>query len=336
MGVNRYSERNGGNMPTRISEQRPAPVDDLIRQEGLPESYRETVEHYIRPLAEQVVGWQAQEGRPIIVGINGAQGTGKSTLALFLQSLLVNVLGCSCARLSIDDIYLTRAERLGLAENLHPLLATRGVPGTHDLLLGQQAIDRLITAGIDDATPIPAFDKAMDDRVPRPEWPVYHGPASVILFEGWCVGAMPDINDDHLRRPINDLERYDDADGYWRGYVNDQLRDAYSWFFDQIDRLVMLKAPSMDCVMEWRTLQEHKLAQRTGTALKKGELSDGVMTDAEVHRFIMHYERLTRAMLAELPTHADTVFFIDERHQIADRQFNEQAAGDWRRSGARL
>lgn len=323
-------------MAKRISEVKPDPVAELIRQEGLPGSYAETVDQYIRPLAERIARWQADAGRPIIVGVNGAQGTGKSTLVLFLQALLVNESGCPCARVSIDDLYLKKAERQGLAENVHPLLATRGVPGTHDLLLGQQALDRLLTAGDGDETPLPAFDKATDDRVPRPQWPVHHGPASVVLFEGWCVGAMPDTDATHLKQPINDLERYDDADGFWRGYVNDQLRDAYGWFFDQIDRLVMLKAPSMDCVMKWRTLQEHKLAQRSGAAPEQGKMPAGIMSDEAVRRFIMHYERLTRRMLVELPEHADAVFFIDDQHRIHATRIKEQADGDWRRVGARL
>lgn len=323
-------------MPERTSEKQSDPVDELIRQEGLPESYRDTVEQHIRPLAEQIARWQSAADRSIIVGVNGAQGTGKSTLVRFVELLLTNVLGVPCARLSIDDIYMTRAERLGLAENLHPLLATRGVPGTHDLLLGQQALDRLLTAGAGDETPLPAFDKATDDRVPRPQWPVHHGPALVVLFEGWCVGAMPDTDYDRLKHPMNELERYEDGDGSWRGYVNDQLRDAYGWFFDQIDRLVMLKAPSMARVTEWRTLQEHKLAQRSGAAPEEGKMSPGIMPDTEVRRFIMHYERLTRSMLVELPERADVVFFIDDQHRINAMRTNEQAAGDWRRVGKRL
>ncbi|MDX1800629.1 MAG: hypothetical protein R3303_06825 [Marinobacter sp.] len=323
-------------MPKRISEMRPDPVDELIRQEGLPEVYRETVDQYIRPLAQRIARWRSDEGRAIIVGVNGAQGTGKSTLVLFLQALLVNELDCPCARLSIDDLYLKKAERQGLADNVHPLLATRGVPGTHDLLLGQQVLDRLLAAADGDETPLPAFDKATDDRLPRPQWPVHHGPASVVLFEGWCVGAMPDTDAEHLRQPLNELERYDDADGYWRAYVNDQLRDAYGWFFDQIDRLVMLKAPSMDCVIEWRTLQEHKLAQRSGVAPEQSGEPSGVMSDEAIRRFVMHYERLTRRMLVELPEHADAIFFIDAQHRISSMRSNEQSSGDWRRLGARL
>lgn len=323
-------------MPKRTSEVRPDPVDELIRQEGLPGSYVETVNQYIRPLAERIAGWQSEAGRSIIVGVNGAQGTGKSTMVLFLQALLINELDCPCARLSIDDLYLRKSERQGLADDVHPLLATRGVPGTHDLMLGQQALERLLAAGPEDETPLPAFDKSIDDRVPRPAWPVHRGAASVVLFEGWCVGAMPDTDADHLQQPLNELERYDDADGYWRAYVNDQLRDAYGWFFDQIDRLVMLKAPSMDCVIEWRTLQEHKLAQRSGVAPDQGVARSGVMSDEAIRRFVMHYERLTRRMLVELPEHADAVFYIDDQHRISSMRSNEQSSGDWRRVGARL
>ncbi len=35
--------------------------------------------------------------------------------------------------LSIDDYYLSKIERLRISQKVHPLLITRGVPGTHDI-----------------------------------------------------------------------------------------------------------------------------------------------------------------------------------------------------------
>ena len=315
-------------MPTSSIES-DSDVAELIERERLPDSYRAAVDKYIRPLATTISGWRQALDRPLIVGLHGAQGTGKSTLALFLQTLLREDHNLPCAVISLDDMYLTRAEREGLARNMHPLLLTRGVPGTHDLMLGQQAIDHLIRAESSSRSPLPAFDKALDDRLPRHQWPVFQGEAQIILIEGWCVGAGPDHDNQRLDNPINSLESREDRDGIWRQYVNDQLRDRYAWFFEQIDRLIMLKPPSMDCVRRWRTLQEHKLRERAATAPSGSGAGPRIMTDKEVLRFVMHYERITQRCLADLSTRADVVLEVDENHQFVRRYQNEQGEGEW-------
>jgi D-glycerate 3-kinase len=306
-------------------------VAKLINLEGLPPSYRKVVDDHIMPLATRILAWQQDVNRPLILGLHGAQGTGKSTLALFLKALLSEEFDCSCVHFSLDDLYLTRAEREGLAVSVHPLLKTRGVPGTHDLLLGDQVIESLLFATPDHVTRIPAFDKASDDRLPKHDWPTFQGRPKVILIEGWCLGARPERDPDNLAEPVNVLEEREDRDNGWRVYVNDHLWDSYAWFFDQIDRMIMLKAPSMESVIRWRTLQEHKLAERLRDAPEQGASAGRVMGDKDLLRFIMHYERLTRRCLYDMPRRADVVFHVDENHQITKHKAKEQEAGDWLR-----
>ena len=295
-------------------------IRKLIEQESLPDTYADTVRRVLLPLAQHIQSLRQQRQRPVVVGINGAQGTGKSTLTLFLRELLSVLYQVPTASFSIDDLYLTLAEREQLAAEKHPLLRTRGVPGTHDLKLGQRLIARLTAAGAGIPTPIPAFDKSRDDRAPEADWPVFRGRAEVVLIEGWCVGALPE-DGDSLAIPINRLEAEEDADGAWRGYVNQCLKEAYGEFFRQVDCLIMLRAPSMDCVREWRTLQEHKLRAKTANAPDQGKTSgqpDRLMTDEQIARFIMYYERITRACLAEMPARADAVIQVDEDHNFSD------------------
>lgn len=300
-------------------------IKALIHQEGLPETYAQTVEQTILPLADHILALHDTEKGPVVVGIHGAQGTGKSTLTLFLREILVRHQNCPTANFSLDDIYLTRAERQDLAERIHPLFKTRGVPGTHDVALGQSVLDQLSSAGPDDRTPIPLFDKSRDDRVPVEEWPVFSGRAEVILVEGWCLDARPE-DEGALSSPINRLEADEDPHGTWRTYVNEQLKGEYRDFFGQIDCLVMLKAPSMKCVLEWRSLQEKKLARKTRSATEEGEIGTGaqglrIMNDDEVARFVMHYERVTRACLAEMPGRADVLINVAEDHSLGLPQF---------------
>ena len=267
---------------------------DLIAREALPAAYADTVRTHWRRLARVIADRHRQAGRPILVGVNGTQASGKSTLCLFLEAILRRDFGLAAATLSLDDIYLTRAERAALARDVHPLLATRGVPGTHDVALGMRVIDALL--GQPGTVRVPRFDKAADDRCAAAEWSVVAAPADIVLFEGWCVGAAPQP-ETMLAAPQNALEATEDSDARWRTHANTALGGDYAALFARLDMLVMLRAPAFEAVLAWRQLQERKLRARTGQG----------MDERQVARFIMHYERLTRHMLATLPPCADVV-----------------------------
>jgi D-glycerate 3-kinase len=265
-------------------------VERLIEAEGLPADYRDNVVEYWRPLSEEIA--DRYEGRPLIVGVNGGQGSGKSTLCKFLEVLLVehNQRGIT---LSLDDLYLTRAERTKLAEDIHPLFATRGVPGTHDVALGMAVLDALIEGR---PVVLPRFDKVADDRAA--EGTPVEQRVDVILFEGWCVGAAPQPAA-ALRQPVNRLEAEEDADGVWRREVNRRLATDYAELFARIDLLVMLKVPDFDAVHAHRRRQEQRLGPRPA-----------VMDEAALDRFLAHYQRLTEWMFAQMPERADILVEI--------------------------
>ncbi len=251
-----------------------------------------------------------KRGGTLTVGINGAQGAGKSTLCSFLALVLEHVYRQRVAGFSIDDLYKTRAERERLAHEVHPLFITRGPPGTHDIDLGLNTLTRLHTATADSHTPMPAFDKAADDRRPRADWPMFTGRPDIIIVEGWCVGIPPEP-EANLRLPMNALEAEADRDGHWRQTINRALTESYPALFRQLDRLIFLKVPDMNRVFEWRGLQEQKLVASFGTG------PDRRMDETALRRFIMHYERLTRHALATLPGLADLTLELDASHAVA-------------------
>ncbi len=292
-------------------------IAQLIQQERLPADFTDTVDRYYRPLADRVASKSGDS--PTLLGINGGQGTGKSTMALFLSHLLAEEHGLKVAVLSIDDLYLTRASRIELGETVHPLLVTRGVPGTHDPQLGLLVIETLMTASDDARTPLPRFNKAIDDRVPEGEWPVFEGKADVVILEGWCVGATPQ-SDEELSEPINALERDDDSEGQWRGHVNEQLSGPYRPLFDRIDFMILLKAPSIACIREWRGEQEAKL--RAKMEESGGDMSQ-LMDDAAIDRFIAHYQRLTEHQWRVMVPTADAVLDLATDHRITGLTWKE-------------
>jgi D-glycerate 3-kinase len=275
-----------------------AELERFIAEEQLPESFRRTAELVCEPLAARAQRRRIDRKRCAVIGLCGAQGSGKTTVAKFTAQLLAGR-GVRAVALSLDDFYLTHEARQRLAKEVHPLLATRGPPGTHEVGMAGAAIDALRTRG---KATLPRFDKAADTRAPRSAWATVASPVDVILLEGWCVGAISQ-GEAALATPVNDLERDEDPKGVWRAYVNDQLDGPYQALFARLHDLILLEAPSFEVVAGWRAEQEVKLRM----------LGRGGMDNAEVARFVAHYERLTRWILAEMPTRADWVVTLDTK-----------------------
>jgi len=268
-----------------------------MADEALPESFRRTVEVVCEPLAARAQRLRQVRRRTAIIGLSGPQGSGKSAIVAVTKRLL-QARGVSTVTLSMDDFYLTRDARQRLAREVHPLLATRGPPGTHDVALAGAVLEQLRLKG---KVTLPRFDKAADNRTPRGGWETIASPVDVVLFEGWCLGAVAQ-GAAALREPVNALERDEDPQGVWRGYVNEQLDGPYQGLFARLHDLILLEAPSFEVVAGWRMEQERKLRERTGAG----------MTDEEVARFVAHYERLTRWVLSEMPGRADWVITLDK------------------------
>lgn len=286
-------------------------VETLLATDSLPLSYAEDARKWFLPLADEIVQrMQTRNGQTYVLGINGAQGTGKSTLAKLL-TLVTQSRGYRVANLSLDDFYLEKAARVALARTRHPLFRTRGVPGTHDTALLLSTLNQLRAADSACAVRIPRFDKAIDDRLPESSFDCIEGPVDLVILEGWFVGACEQAPAE-LKVAVNALERDADEEGRWRAAVNDALATEYQSVFAGLDMLVMLRAPSFEQVYEWRGLQERKLAATRGSG-------DAVMDEAELQRFIQHYERLTRHCLQTLPQRADVVFQLDAGHRVVSR-----------------
>jgi D-glycerate 3-kinase len=292
-------------------------VREFIHREGLAALFSETVSRYYGFAAQRIRALIRQSQQVPIVGINGAQGTGKSTFAACVAGLLAHQ-GVRALVLSIDDLYYPLAIREELGRNVHPLLRTRGVPGTHDMALGLRIFEFARNHHDSGSSLIvPHFDKGADDRdgegTPFPEEGV-----DVVLFEGWCVGAKPQPCE-ALEPACNDLERHHDAGGHWRTHVNRALSSEYAEVFSRLDYLIMLKPPDFDAVYRWRGEQEEKLRLRLE---REGRTDARAMNDEELTFFISHYERLTRWMFDEMPERADEVFFIGEDHQVSAHRSN--------------
>jgi D-glycerate 3-kinase len=304
-----------------LSGDKKSPLIDLLAPIFSAYLHKQSIEmtDFIRQDFEQVylpmACWLASKhsNETLVVGLNGAQGSGKSTLALILADILQAGLGKKVLCLSIDDLYLTADQRQHLAKNIHPLLLTRGVPGTHDLNIATSILTKF-KKPVKYPLRIPLFDKSVDDRVAESEWLSIDTKPDIIIFEGWCVGAQAE-SEETLIVPVNALERNEDADCLWRRYVNEQLKNDYKRLFSSLDILIMLKIPDFSKVLQWRLLQETKLSKSltdSGNRLRK------TMNETELKRFIMHFERLTRNTLKYLPDISDVVIELGHNRQVMD------------------
>lgn len=255
-------------------------------------------------LLDHYAGRIARAGRPYVLGLSGLQGSGKSTLARVIRAR-ARMRGITTDVLSLDDFYYARADREMLARDVHPLLRTRGVPGTHEIELLLSVLAGLPRASTRLPVPYPRFDKGRDTRMPPSRWPKITQPPQLIVLEGWALGIRPQ-NQSALLQPVNALERDEDADGRWRAWVNKQLR-AYQPLWRKLDALVVLQAPSWDIVRTWRSQEEEQLLARHAPLAMEGE--------AMTH-FLAHFERLSRHALASLPKLADSWVEYDDARNV--------------------
>ncbi|MEM1229967.1 MAG: kinase [Pseudomonadota bacterium] len=253
-------------------------------------------------LAAKIMRDRARQRGSYLLAVSGGQGSGKSTLSQAVVQALASA-GLRAGTLSLDDVYLTRAARQSLAANVHPLLVTRGVPGTHDLPLLHQVLQSLG----EDKVHLPRFDKGIDDRRPPAQWSQLKGPVDVLIFEGWCVGvsAQPDAD---LLQPVNALERDEDPDGRYRRYVNEAISEHYEPLWAQFHAWLHLQVPDRAAVLRWREQQEQQLPAQ--------QRMDATALD----RFVAHYQRLTDWLRNSAPGRATWTLELGGDHELLGLQ----------------
>ena len=256
------------------------------------------------PFALQLATLNQQLGRPVIQGIVGGQGTGKTTLTGVL-SLILAQLGYRTLSLSLDDLYKTYAERQQLQEQ-DPRLIWRGPPGTHDVDLGIELLDQLRQPNQSNPILVPRFDKsACGGAGDRTTSESVEG-IDIILFEGWFVGVRP-INpalfDAPTPPPIQTL-----ADQAFARDMNQGLQD-YLPLWERLDRLMLLYPTDYHLSQQWRRQAEQQM-MATG---KSG------MTASQIDRFVEYFWKslhpeLFITPLTQNPSYVDLVVEIYPDH----------------------
>ena len=252
---------------------------------------------------------KANKQKPYFIGLAGGQGTGKTTISSIIKIILQKYFKKKVFKISIDDFYKTRKERINLSKKIHPMLMTRGVPGTHDIKMMLDFFKKAKNKKFKKLK-LPNFNKAIDDRFPKKNWNNINEQPDIIIFEGWCVGARPEINKT-LKKSINSLEKTSDQNLIWRHHVNQQLKTKYKKLYSQLNCMIYLKAKNFSLLQKWRLKQEKKLWLKT-----KNKSSHKIMSKGDVINFMQTYQRITQNMFKNMPKYASIILNLNDNHQI--------------------
>ncbi len=263
------------------------------------------------PLVDQIIRWKQEIDRPLIQGIVGGQGTGKTTLCRLLQKLL-EIAGYVTISLSLDDLYKTYSERQEL-QIKEPRLRWRGPPGTHDIQLGINILEQIRTSTklpnyLNNPPPIialPRFDKSLWDGMGDRTTPELVEIPDILLFEGWFVGVLPRVQ----------LENYGD----FTAYINRQLHH-YLPLWEKLDKLILLYPEDYRFCLQWRLQAEQEMIILNKDK-RKDDLKKG-MTPAEITSFVEYFwqalpPELFISPLTKVPTPVDLVISIDSDHRLS-------------------
>ncbi|NJK48579.1 glycerate kinase [Candidatus Gracilibacteria bacterium] len=228
------------------------------------------------PLAMQLAEERSKLKRPLIQGILGGQGTGKTTLAQVLI-LILRHLGCNTIGVSIDDLYKTYADRQKLLEE-DPRLKWRGPPGTHDVTLGIELLDRVCQCDCAEPILIPRFDKSLWNGAGDRIAPAPANQVDLVLFEGWFVGAIP-VDESVFENPPAPIITPEDKQ--FAKDTNERLKE-YLPLWERLDRLIVLCPVDYRLSKQWRKEAEQKLKVASGKE---------VMSEDEIDCFVEYFWR---------------------------------------------
>ena len=269
--------------------------------------------NYLIPLSFWINEKSNQYSNTYFLGLSGGQGAGKTTITSLLNIILTNYFKKKVCIFSIDDFYKTLNDRNKLSKKIHPLLKTRGVPGTHDIKFIINYLKK-IKLKKNKVISLPIFDKSIDDRAIKSKWKKINYIPDIIILEGWCVGAKPQTNK-LLNKAVNILEKKEDLNLKWRNYVNKQLKNKYKYLFNKMNDIIYMKVPNFSSLQKWRIKQENKLR------LKNIKKKFKIMTNSEVLKFMMTYQRVTQQMFKDLPKIASIVLNLNKNHQIKNIRY---------------
>jgi putative hydrolase of the HAD superfamily len=231
------------------------------------------IKNQILPLITKIKSYYSSKTTTII-GIQGGQGTGKTTLQYFLKKSL-NKLGYSVESFSMDDFYESHIYRLNLRKtypNNPYYQLVRGAPGTHRIKELKETLKNIKSGK---PFKILRFDKSLHNGSgdtlnksnkinKRPDF---------VFIDGFFLG-LPNISKKQLQEIYklqkNSLKTF-----------NIKLTDIkiiktnlnkYKELWKFIDKLIMIKEDSPKYQVKWRLQQEKELKKKKKESQTKNDI----------------------------------------------------------------
>lgn len=238
---------------------------------------------FLIPLIKQITG-------PVVIGISGPQGSGKTTVSSKLTDYVNENTDLHAITLLLDDFYLTYNDQIKLNQlcvdkyDGNKLLQGRGLPGTHDIDLLTEVLENFLK-GMEFHTV--GYDKSLQngkgDRIP--ETKTFNPPkVDVIFLEGWFLGFKPLVDIPKSTDPIVNQHKPQHLK------LVDDFLIKYQRAFGYCQYSVIIETPDIDNVFQWRLQQEHQLIRERGMG----------MTDNEVKLFVDRYMPVYKLYYHEL------------------------------------
>ncbi|OAK99748.1 P-loop containing nucleoside triphosphate hydrolase protein [Phaeosphaeriaceae sp. SRC1lsM3a] len=258
------------------------------------------VQRALNILLPKIRNQHEKSSEPIILGISGLQGSGKSTWASKIVELLTSQHNLHTITISLDDLYKKHDDLIAQRDQdlNNKLYRTRGQPGTHEEQLAATFFKDLRSYRGENELRIPSFDKSKyigeGDRAPSSEWPTIKRKPDVVVFEGWCVGFQPvsasAVEEKHKlalagKLPINTPAQHElahllDVNSNLKRYCDAFMGPQHFDFFVHID------TNDLRNVYTWRLQQEHKMIEGKGSGMSDEQVRafiDGYMPSYEIY-----------------------------------------------------
>ena len=276
--------------------------EDLLTLTGHKFSYK-YINRTIKKIFEKIV---LSKKKTIL--ISGSQGCGKTTLLKLINRNFKNFYKIDPLCISLDDYYLTKIQRIKISKTIHPLLITRGVPGTHSIKKLFETINHFENKKY--PIKLIKFDKLSDNRSKNSN--IISKQKDILILEGWCCGCTP-INNNFLKKNLNKIEK-NDYNFVWRNYYNNKLNNEYKLLFKKFKYLIYYQIPKFDYVLNWRLKQEVKFKS------KKNKINN-IMSEEDINNFILFYEKITKWMMKKTPSKASLIIKINKKQKIVEIKY---------------
>lgn len=254
---------------------------------------------------------------PLIVGVSGPQGLGKTYLVReLLSSLGKKFPNLVIGGFSVDDFYVPHSHQLAISAHAkqegNELLQGRGLPGTHDTELLYKTLINIRNKH--PGVQIPLYDKSayngQGDRRSTDKWQQLTTPVDVLLVEGWFNGFKAldshTLRNAYLTEPPSGVVQRHKL--FHIEEVNDKLAEFHP-IWDLFGAFVFLRTNDIANVYRWRMEQEEALVAETGSG----------MTSHQVVHFVDRYMPVYRLYYWRVdPPSPSLVVDINEKRQVTN------------------